>query len=529
MNPRFCGSRLRRTFHRYPEESIAAVPGHVSRCYPVRGPGTSGVRGKTLPCFSERASTNQGGTAGTATRPSGDGLLFLESLLHPEQGRQVGQTFTTGSARQKEVREVIQEDGCSRSSLPAASAAGGVTARPGGAYPRHPSTAAALLVFGSVVLVLIFGLRLGAACCLASVATGTSFGTISTVGLALMGVGEAMGVPARLLAGAIVSGAYFGDKMSPLSDTTNVAPAVSGSNIYEHIGSMAYTALPALAVSLDGFLFLGTSLSPGTAQVPTGLLRAALLGTFSTGPARLVPIILLAVLSIKKVPPVPAFTGVLAVSFVMGLLTQKASPASLARAMVAGYTGGSGNAVMDKLLTRGGMNSMLPTVFLILMATGMGGVLRDAGVIRRLVRAVLVAVRSTRGLILSVAASCYLTLLATGNQMLALILPGQAFREAFAERHVPAKILSRTLEDCGTLGAPLVPWSTAALFINDMLKVPAAQYAPYALLNWITPLVAALYALTGVFTGGSSSPQQPRTLAETGGARLSAGSGGNKQ
>lgn len=507
---------------------------------------------------------------------------------------------------------MIQEDRCSRSSLPAPSPAGGGTAGPGGACSRHPSAAAAVLVFGSVVLVLIFGLRLGAGmhlplffalavscaaarllanpweriqsslfkgildglpatsilvlmgmlvglwiaggtiptllsyglswleprflvptscllCCLASVATGTSFGTISTVGLALMGLGEAMGVPAPLLAGAIVSGAYFGDKMSPLSDTTNVAPAVSGSNIYEHIGSMAHTTLPALAVSLAGFLFLGTSLSPGTAQVPTGTLREALPGTFVTGPATLAPIILLAVLSIKKVPPVPALTGVLAVSFVMDLLTQKASPASLARAMVAGYTGGSGNAVMDKLLTRGGMNSMLPTVFLILMATGMGGVLRDAGVIGRLVRAVLAAVRSTRGLILSVAASCYLTLLATGNQMLALILPGQAFREAFAERHVPAKILSRTLEDCGTLGAPLVPWSTAALFINDMLKVPAAQYAPYALLNWISPLVAALYALTGMFTGGSSSPQQPRTLAETGGARLSAGTGGNKQ
>ncbi|HHY34393.1 MAG TPA: Na+/H+ antiporter NhaC [Firmicutes bacterium] len=462
----------------------------------------------------------------------------------------------------------------------------------GKAGPRHPSTVQSLLVFGSVLVVLIVGLRLGAgmhlplflalavscigtrllgnpweriqaalfkgvvdglpaasillligmlvglwiaggtiptllscglswltprflvptSCllsCVASVATGTSFGTISTVGLALMGVGEAMGVPGPLLAGAIVSGAYFGDKMSPLSDTTNVAPAVSGSNIYEHIAAMAYTTLPALAISLAGFFFLGTGYSAHAAPVPTGAPRSALLGAFNTGFLTLVPIVFLAVFSIKKVPPVPALAGVLAISFATAIFTQRSSPSSLARAMVAGYVSKSGDPVVDKLLTRGGMNSMLPTVFLILMATGMGGVLRDFGVIERLVQAVLLAVRSSRGLILSVAASCYLTLLATGNQMLALILPGQAFREAFARRGVPAKILSRTLEDFGTLGAPLVPWSTAALFINDMLRIPAVQYAPYALLNWTSPLVATIYTLTGTFTGESSFPRRP--------------------
>lgn len=335
--------------------------------------------------------------------------------------------------------------------------------------------------------------------CVASLATGTSFGTISTVGLALMGVGEVMGVPRPLLAGAIVSGAYFGDKMSPLSDTTNVAPAVSGSNIYEHISSMAYTTLPALALSMAGFFFLGARY-PGHAVLNTiDALQSALLHSFNIGLLTLIPIACLVVLSLRKVAPLPSLTAVLAASFMVSSFTQRSSLGFLAKAMVTGYAGTSGNPLIDKLLSRGGMNSMLPTVLLILMASGMGGVLRESGVIQRLVQAVLRMVKSTRGLILSVAASCYLTLLSSGNQMLALILPGQAFRDAFRERGIHPRVLSRTLEDYGTLGAPLVPWSTAALFIQEMLKVPAVQYAPYALLNWINPIVAALYALTGAF------------------------------
>jgi len=336
-------------------------------------------------------------------------------------------------------------------------------------------------------------------CCVASVATGTSFGAISTVGLALMGVGEAMGVPGPLLAGAIVSGAYFGDKMSPLSDTTNVALAVSGTNLYEHIGSMVYTTLPALALSMAGFLILGGRLSGQEVPGTTDILRSALTGSFNVGVLTLIPIAFAVVLSVKKVPPLPSLASGLAVSFTVAIFTQKSSPSSLAKSMVTGYLGASGNPLIDRLLTRGGMNSMLPTILLILMATGMGGVLRESGVISRLVQGILRLVRSPRGLVLSVASSCYLTLLASGNQMLSIILPGQAFRDAFVKRGIHTKVLSQTLEDAGTLGAPLVPWSTAALFIQGILKVPASQYAAYSLLNWITPVVAVLYALTGAF------------------------------
>jgi len=336
-------------------------------------------------------------------------------------------------------------------------------------------------------------------CCVASVATGTSFGTISTVGLALMGVGEAMGVPAPLLAGAIVSGAYFGDKMSPLSDTTNVAPAVAGTNIYEHIGSMVYTTLPALVLAVGGFFILGARFGGKEIPETAGILRSALFRSFNLGLLTLVPMAFLVILSVRKVPPLPALSSSLAVSFVISMLTQKSSPSFLAKSMVAGYVGASGNPLIDNLLKRGGMNSMLPTILLILMATGMGGVLRESGVIWRLVEGILRIVASPRGLVLSVGTSCYLTLLATGNQMLSIILPGQAFRDAFVSKGIHTKVLSRTLEDAGTLGAPLVPWSTASLFIQGMLKVPASQYAPYALLNWITPVIAVFYALTGAF------------------------------
>lgn len=336
-------------------------------------------------------------------------------------------------------------------------------------------------------------------CCITSVATGTSFGTISTIGLALLGIGEAMGVPLPLLVGAIVSGAYFGDKMSPLSDTTNVAPAVSGTGIYQHISSMVYTTLPALALAMVGFTVLGLRFSGDVVPETLNAMESALSHLFNLGPVTLLPMALLAALSLKKVPPLPSITATLMASFIISALTQKTSLTLLAQSMVIGYQGTSGNPLIDSLLTRGGMNSMFSTIFLILLATGMGGILRESGIICKLVEEILKVVKSEKGLVVSVGVSCYLTLLASGNQMLSIILPGQAFREAFLERRIQTRVLSRTLEDFGTLGAPLIPWSTAALFIQGMLKVPAASYAPYALLNWISPLVAIVYAITGTF------------------------------
>ena len=337
-------------------------------------------------------------------------------------------------------------------------------------------------------------------CGLASIMTGTSFGTISTIGLALMGIGEAMGVHAPLLAGAIVSGAYFGDKMSPLSDTTNVAPAVSGSNIYDHIKSMLYTTLPALILSLVALTFLGQGTSPSITSHDTILqFKKTLMDTFNLGPVTLIPALTVLVLAVKQMPPIPALTASIGVSAVTALVTQKISLNAVAVSMASGYVSTSGNPLADTLLSRGGMTAMLPTILLILMATGLGGVLRESGIVSVLVKRLLAVVSTSQGLVLSVISSCFLVLLASGNQMLAIILPGQAFKQAFAARNIDPSVLSRTLEDAGTLGAALVPWSTAALFIQGMLQVSPAQYAPYAILNWLTPLIAIIYAGLGAF------------------------------
>ncbi len=337
-------------------------------------------------------------------------------------------------------------------------------------------------------------------CCLASVMTGTSYGTISTFGLALLGIGEAMGVPKPLLAGAIVSGAFFGDKMSPLSDTTNVAPAVSGGTLYGHIKSMLYTTGPGLMLSLAGFWFLGRGASPSAASYQAVLdFRSALSGTFNLGPLTLIPAVVVLTLSIRRVQPVPALTVGIGTSIAMAFLTQKTPFSLLAKAMASGASPQSGHGALDALLSRGGMEAMFSSILLILMATGMGGILRQSGVVTVLVNKLLSRVRSSKGLVLSVITSCFTVLLATGNQMLAIILPGQAFKEAFEKRSIDPNVLSRTLEDAGTLGAALVPWSTASAFIYSVLKVPAQAYAPYALLNWAVPLIATVYALTGSF------------------------------
>ncbi|MGE5578626.1 MAG: Na+/H+ antiporter NhaC [Bacillota bacterium] len=363
---------------------------------------------------------------------------------------------------------------------------------------------------GAIPTMIWYGLKwlnpstlVPAACILTALvasATGTSFGTIATIGLALMGIGEASGVPAPLLAGAIVSGAYFGDKMSPMSDTTNVAPAVSGATLYEHISSMVATTLPSLLLAVAGFWVLGRTAAPPSTGVEAMLAhRATLESAFRLGPLTLIPVLTLAILSIRKVPAVPALATSLVVSAITVMAVQGMGILPIAKIASDGFVSKTGSPMFDSLLTRGGVMAMMPTVLLIIGATAMGGVLKESGAPERLVKEVLARVKSAGGLVISVISACYLTLLASGNQMLAIILPGQAFKEAFPRRGIHPKVLSRTLEDAGTLGAPLVPWSTASLFIYGVLKVPATAYARYALLNWMVPIVAIGYALTGMF------------------------------
>lgn len=364
------------------------------------------------------------------------------------------------------------------------------------------------IIGGTVPTMVYFGLKLLSPklflaatfilCAIVSTATGTSFGTVGTVGLALIGIGQGLGVPLPMVAGAIVGGAYFGDKMSPLSDTTNVAPAMAGANLFEHIGSMLYTTVPAFVIALVAYVILGFTYGGQGANIQdVQQILNTISNTFSVSVWTLIPPLAVIVMSVLRVPAIPALTFGVVLSIIWAMLMEGLGFIPVIGASMNGYVSKTGVAAIDSLFTRGGLNSMLATNALILIAAAFGGVLERIGVLSTVVNAVLKKIKGTGGLILSVIVSCYLVLLVSGNVMMAIILPGRTFKNVFEERGIEAKVLSRTLEDAATIGGALIPWSVAGLLISGLLKVPVQDYAPYALLNWIVPIFSIIYGYTG--------------------------------
>lgn len=334
-------------------------------------------------------------------------------------------------------------------------------------------------------------------CAVFSIMTGTSFGTIGTAGLALLGVGEALGFPAGLTAGAIVSGAYFGDKMSPVSDTTNLASGITGTNIFSHIGSMLYTTVPATLVALAIYWFMGLRHSGGTMPDLTPI-TTALSGSFHMSFLLVIPPVVLMVLALRGMPPIPTLliailAGVLCAFIFQDGVTLK----GIFKVATDGYVSKTGEALVDKILSRGGLTSMYFIVFLLLLAMTLGGILEGTGALKTVVDSLTRVVKGTGGLIVAVVASCYLMAIGTGNGMLSIIVPARAFADKFKEKGIQSRVLSRTLEDSATLGIALVPYSMAAFFIVGVLKVEAMDYIPYAYLNWIVPIFSILYGFTG--------------------------------
>jgi len=364
------------------------------------------------------------------------------------------------------------------------------------------------IITGTVPVMIYYGLKLLSPkmflpaafilCCIVSVATGTSWGTIGTMGLALIGIGQGLNIPLPIVAGAIVSGAYFGDKMSPLSDTTNVAPAMAGADLFDHIASMMYTTVPATVISFLLYTFLGFSGTSNSVDIGTVKnILDTLSGYFNISLLTLVPPLLVILMSIKRVPAIPALSMAVMFSIIWGMLTQDVNFSAIVGAAVSGFKSNTGVDAVDTLLSRGGLNSMMGIISMVLLASGLGGILEKTGILTVIIDKLLRKVKSTGSLILSVLISCYAILLVSGNAMLALILPGRTFRAAFAERRIHPSVLSRTLEDAGTIGAALIPWSAAGLYIYGILDVPVLSYAPYAFLCWIVPIFSIIYAYTG--------------------------------
>lgn len=335
-------------------------------------------------------------------------------------------------------------------------------------------------------------------CSVISVATGSSWSTIGTVGVALLGVGAGLGIPLHMVAGAIISGSYFGDKMSPLSDTTNLAPAVAGANLFDHIKHMVFTTGPSYIIALIvygvlGIKFAGKSIDVASIQVLLNTLGQE----FVISPWLLIPPLLVIFMVIKRVPALPGLIGGTFLGAIFAKIFQGASLSQIISSAHYGYSTSTGVEIIDKLLNRGGIQSMMWTISLILIALSFAGIVERSGMVRIVVEKLIVHAKSDGSLITATILTCIFTNFTTGVQYVALVLPGRMFKDIYEERGLQPKNLSRALEDSGTLVAPLVPWSTDAAFILGVLGVAPLAYIPFAILNWINPIVAIIIAHSG--------------------------------
>ena len=351
-------------------------------------------------------------------------------------------------------------------------------------------------------------------CAIVALATGSSWTTAGTIGVALIGIATVQGLNLGLAAGAIISGAYFGDKMSPLSDTTNLAPAMAGTDLFTHIRHMLWTTVPSITIALILFTAIGLWLGGASDASEIAGIQAQIDAQFKIGWVMLLPAVIVIGLVVRKVPAFPAlFIGAL-IGCVFAVLFQRdavlrfvgETDLSPTLALVKGawtslfdgFKLQSGNAALDELLSRGGMASMLNTIWLILSAMTFGAVMETTQMLQRLAAAILGAVRGTGSLIASTLATAIGMNIIASDQYIAIVLPGRMFRAEYKRRGLAAKNLSRTLEDSGTLTSALVPWNTCGAFMAGTLGVATLTYAPFAFFNLINPLVAAFYGFTGI-------------------------------
>lgn len=346
--------------------------------------------------------------------------------------------------------------------------------------------------------------------CLVSVATGTSWGSVATMGVALMGIASALGVNPAATAGAVIAGSYFGDKISPLSDTTNLAPLAAGSNLYEHIGHMFWTTVPATIVSLVVYAIVGLNANTAagaTSEAVTNMM-AQLDQMYDWNILILLPVILVLAGSLLKLPTIPVMILSTVVAGVEGIFMQGISLGNVLTSTVSGFNVtmitrpgfDAANAAFEvtKLLNRGGMNGIMSTTLLVFCAFCFAGIMSRAGCLEVVLKAILSVAKTTGSLILATVISCITMALTTGNSYLSILIPGEMFRDAYKERGLHPKNLSRTLEDAGTVFVPLVPWSAAGAYMAATLGVETLDYLPWAILCYIGFIFAIIYGYTGI-------------------------------
>ena len=350
-------------------------------------------------------------------------------------------------------------------------------------------------------------------CAISALSTGSSWTVAGTLGVALIGVSMGLGLSPEIAAGAIISGAYFGDKMSPLSDTTNLAPAVAQTDLFTHIKHMTWTTTPSFIVALILFTIVGLGADASADSDALIRLSATLQDSFNITPLALLPLVVVFAMAFRKVPPLPTilfgalFGGFVALVLQPDVVLTFAGSPELDRglamtkgvwlALANGYVSTTGVPEVDDLLTRGGMSSMLVTIWLILTAMAFGAVLEHSGMLMRLIQSALKAARSTGSLVMTVALSAIGINIVAADQYIAIVLPGKMFKAEFQRRGLKPKNLSRVIEDSGTLTSPLVPWNTCGAYMAATLGVATLAYLPFVFFNLINPVISVIYGFTG--------------------------------
>lgn len=381
------------------------------------------------------------------------------------------------------------------------------------------SLAGTWLLSGIVPAMIYYGLKIlnptlflfaaCVVCCIVSLATGSSWSTVATVGIALLGIGKAMDIHEGVIAGAIISGAYFGDKMSPLSDTTNLAPAMAGTDLFTHIRYMMYTTMPTLAITLIIFFIWGFTLDTTGAATDSSTVLQAIESRFNLSPFLFVVPILVIVMIVKKVPALPALLigallgGIAAIIFQPNLIVEianvkdnfvKASFIAVMNAMTTTINIQTADPMISELLTAKGMSGMLNTIWLILCAMIFGGAMESAGLLRIIAEKIIQYAHSTGSLVASTTATCIFFNFTASDQYMAIAVPGRMYADTFRKRGLKPELLSRTLEDSGTVTSVLIPWNTCGATQANVLGVATMAYAPYCFFCIISPLMTVLQA-----------------------------------
>lgn len=382
----------------------------------------------------------------------------------------------------------------------------------------------AWIASGTVPMIIYWGLKLVSpsmflvtaclACIITSMATGSSWSAIGTAGVALMGVGFGLGINPAMTAGAIVSGAAFGDKMSPLSDTTNLAPAVAEGDLFDHIKAMIYTTGPGILIALVAFFIMGLNGSGNVDSEAVTQILTSLESTFRLNLLTLIPPVLVLTLAILKKPAFPillisGFTAAL-----IAIVVQGFDVVAIAGIMQDGFVSQTGNANIDKLLSRGGLLGMNYTCSLGIIAMVYGGILERLGILEVCLEKMKFVGKSVGTLVCSTVIGCIIFNMVTASQYMSIILGGRLFIGEYKKKDLLPQTLSRTLEDAGTVTSLIVPWNVDGAFAAATLGVSVGAFLPFAVFNWVVPIIAIIFGVTNKFqwkTGEIPSTRTYRT------------------